>query len=194
MANIFKSVSNQDLPKNGQEFVKMPLAALPGTRKAQVRQMVAWSKNNGRQFAIDTAINFIYWMPVLGVSERTFMGYTTPETFKARFGNMVFSLLTGGIYMKALDLGRFLFNRQYYENVAHGAPRKENTLSKFRDAAVDILSTSVYWNTIMGVWLHYANNFSLERIADAVFDYTIVYAAASPIFGKFANFLRNKAH
>ena len=110
-----------------------------------LRQVVNWIK----PWVVDTAANFLYWHPILFVSEITFMGFSLQESLAARTGNFIFALLTGAIYGKAMNLGRYLLNRSYYQETIHGIERKHTWRTQVRDALVDTLTTSIYWNAIM---------------------------------------------
>lgn len=144
----------------------------------------------GKKFLVDTVANVVYWHPVLGISEITFMGYSLDEMISARTGNFIFAVTTGGIYGKAMNLGRKVLNKEYYEELAYGTEREHNWKTFTKDSAVDTLTTSLYWNVVLAPWLHYVSGLSWERVGQAAIAYTVVYAFASAPYGKFLNKFR----
>ena len=143
-----------------------------------------------KKFTIDTTANFVYWQPVLGISEITFMGYNVDEMISARTGNIIFAITIGGVYGKALDLGRYLLNREYYNETINHAERNHNLKTFLKDSLVDTATTSVYWNAIMAPWLYFVSGLSPERVGEATLAYTAIYLFASTPYGKFLNFFR----
>lgn len=148
-------------------------------------------KEHITSFIIDSSANLLYWQPVLAVSEMSFMDYSFDEMKLARTGNILFAVTTGGVYGKAIDLGRYMLNTEYYDEKMHGANREKNWKTFIKDSAVDTLTTSLYWNAIMVPWLHFVNGMEWERVGHSALQYTAVYAIASAPYGKFFNAFRS---
>ena len=141
---------------------------------------------------VDTVTNTVFWQPITAIAEYGFMGYTLDEMLSARTGNFAFAVTTGAIYCQAINLGRYCFNRGYYNQEIHGVKREKNWFTNIKDYIVDVGTTSVYWNIVMGGWLHYVSDFPWDRVKDAAIDYTALYLLVSWPFGKFLNFARRK--
>ncbi len=146
-----------------------------------------------KKFIVDALTNFIFWHPVFGLVEYFLIGLTLQQVLITRFGHLFFGLLLGGVYGRAIDGGRYLLNRKYYEETIHQKKRKQLTWkNKLQDASVDILTTCIFWGIIMFFWLYYGVQLSLSKVGELILTYTIIHIVASGFYGKVLNWSRKK--
>lgn len=146
-----------------------------------------------KKFLVDVITNVVFWHPLLAFVEFFIFRLSVSELLSARFGNFLFALLMGGVYGRAIDAGRYIFNREYYEETNHQKNRsKRNWKTEVYDAGVDIFTTSIYWGIIMFFWLYYVTQLPLTTVISLLGAYTIVYIFASGFYGKVLNWSRKK--
>ncbi len=145
-----------------------------------------------RSFAVDTLANVTYWHVILGFCEIVFMGYSLEEMLLARLGNFLLSLVMGGFYGQAINFGRFLLNKRYYLETVKGVKRKRTWKTYAYDAVIDGLTTTVFWNVVFAVWLHFVAGLSWHHILLATVGYTIIYIFAGGPYGKYLDIIREK--
>jgi len=146
--------------------------------------------DRAKGFTVDAVTNISFWQPVLVAYESLVLGFEPHEVRNARLGHLGFQIILGGFFGKALDAGRYMFNRPYYDQEVNGIQRKENIFTKTRDFAVDTGTATAYWGTCMVPILRYANDFEWEKVGACILAYTIPTLLGSYPFGKLLNWSR----
>lgn len=145
-----------------------------------------------KQFAVDTLANVTYWHVILGLAEIIFMSYSLKEMLLARLGNFLLSFVLGGFYGQAINFGRYLANRTYYLETVKNIKRKRTWRTNVYDAVIDGLTTTIFWNVVFAIWLHYVVHLSWSHIGLATIGYTLVYIVFGGPYGKYLDWWRKK--
>jgi len=145
----------------------------------------------------DTYINLSFWMPWIGLSELTWMDYTFKETMGARLGQLPFQFFLGRPYGKAINLGRYLFNRSLYDQERNRIPRErkgsaKRKLRKLKDVVVDTATTMVFWTPIMIPILRYACGFEWDEVGTNLALYSLPTVIGGVLYPPYLDKLRRK--